>query len=59
VLSVPVAALVALAEGGYGVQVVTGSTTRYVGVQTGLFADGNVEISGDGIAEGVTVGMPK
>lgn len=59
VLSVPVAALVALAEGGYGVQVVNGSTTRYVAVQTGMFADGRVEISGDGIAEGTTVGMPK
>jgi peptidoglycan hydrolase-like protein with peptidoglycan-binding domain len=59
VLSVPVAALVALAEGGYGVQVVEGSTTRYAAVKTGLFADGNVEVSGDGIVEGMTVGMPK
>jgi peptidoglycan hydrolase-like protein with peptidoglycan-binding domain len=59
VLSVPVAALVALAEGGYGVQVVTGSQTRYVAVHTGMFASGRVEISGDGISEGTTVGVPK
>jgi peptidoglycan hydrolase-like protein with peptidoglycan-binding domain len=58
VLTVPVAALVALAEGGYGVQVVEGSTTRYVAVTTGMFAGGRVEISGDGIAEGTLVGMP-
>ncbi|MDQ7908989.1 peptidoglycan-binding domain-containing protein [Phytohabitans sp. ZYX-F-186] len=58
VLTVPVAALLALAEGGYGVQVVEGAATRIVAVETGMFATGRVEISGDGIAEGVTVGMP-
>jgi peptidoglycan hydrolase-like protein with peptidoglycan-binding domain len=58
VLTVPVAALVALAEGGYGVQVIEGSTTRYVAVKTGMFAGGRVEISGDGIAEGTVVGLP-
>jgi peptidoglycan hydrolase-like protein with peptidoglycan-binding domain len=59
VLSVPVAALVALAEGGYGVQVIDGSSTRYVAVQTGMFANGRVEITGDGIAAGTVVGVPK
>lgn len=59
VLSVPVAALVALAEGGYGVQVVEGSSTRYVAVKTGMFASGRVEITGDGIAEGTLVEVPK
>lgn len=59
VLSVPVAALVALAEGGYGVQVVEASSTRYVAVKTGMFADGRVEITGDGIAEGTIVAVPK
>lgn len=59
VLTVPVAALVALAEGGYGVEIVEGSASRYVKVETGLFAGGRVEVTGDGLAEGVTVGMPK
>jgi hypothetical protein len=59
VLSVPVAALVALAEGGYGVEVVDGTTSRFVRVETGLFADGWVEVSGEDISEGTTVGMPK
>ena len=59
VLSVPVAALVALADGGYGVEVVDGSTTHYVRVETGLFAGGRVEITGDGVREGMTVGMPQ
>jgi len=40
------------------VQVVQGSTSRYVAVKTGMFAGGQVEVSGDGIAEGVTVGVP-
>jgi hypothetical protein len=58
VLTVPVTALVALGEGGYGVQVVDGGTVRYVAVKTGLFANGRVEISGAGISAGVTVGVP-
>jgi membrane fusion protein, multidrug efflux system len=58
VLTVPVAALLALAEGGYGVQIVSGGATHLVAVTTGLFADGRVEVTGDGIADGVTVGMP-
>jgi hypothetical protein len=59
VLTVPVSALVALAEGGYGVQVVTGSTTHYVAVQTGMFANGRVEVSGVDIKAGTVVGVPK
>lgn len=58
VLTVPVAALVALAEGGYGVQVVQGGQTRYVAVETGMFADGRVEVSGGGLAEGTVIGVP-
>jgi peptidoglycan hydrolase-like protein with peptidoglycan-binding domain len=58
VLTVPVAALLALAEGGYGVQVVEGTATRIVAVQTGMFAGGRVEVSGQGLTEGMTVGMP-
>ncbi len=59
VLSVPVTALVALAEGGYGVQVVEGSSTRYLAVQTGLFAGGRVEVRGGGLQPGVKVVVPK
>ena len=58
VLTVPVAALVALAGGGYGVQVVTGTATRYVPVQLGTFAGGRVQVTGDGIAAGTRVGVP-
>jgi peptidoglycan hydrolase-like protein with peptidoglycan-binding domain len=58
VLAAPVAALLALREGGYGVQVVTGSATTIVPVVTGLFANGLVEISGPDVAEGVEVGVP-
>lgn len=58
VLTVPVAALLALAEGGYGVQAVEGTATRIVPVKTGLFAGGRVEVSGDGLTDGMTVGMP-
>jgi peptidoglycan hydrolase-like protein with peptidoglycan-binding domain len=58
VLTVPVAALLALAEGGYGVEVVEGNGTRIAAVQTGLYAGGRVEITGDGVVEGAAVGMP-
>ncbi|GIG68557.1 efflux RND transporter periplasmic adaptor subunit [Phytomonospora endophytica] len=58
VLTVPVAALLALGDGGYGVQVVDAGATRIVPVETGLFAGGRVEVSGAGLAEGMTVGMP-
>jgi peptidoglycan hydrolase-like protein with peptidoglycan-binding domain len=59
VLTVPVTALVALAEGGYGVEVVESSGTRYVPVSTGLFSGGRVEVEGVGIDEGTRVGVPK
>lgn len=58
VLTVPVAALVALPQGGFGVEVVKGTHSSYVPVDTGLFADGRVEISGAGITAGTKVGMP-
>lgn len=58
VLTVPVAALLALAEGGYGLEVVTPGGSRLVAVEVGLFADGQVEVRGPGITEGQTVGMP-
>ncbi|GAB2571948.1 peptidoglycan-binding protein [Kribbella endophytica] len=55
VLVVPVAALLALREGGYAVQVVNGTSTSLVGVKTGMFADGNVEITGAGLRAGQKV----
>jgi peptidoglycan hydrolase-like protein with peptidoglycan-binding domain len=58
VLLVPVSALLALAEGGYGLEVVReDGTTKIVRVDTGLFADGKVEVRGAGIAEGTVVGV--
>jgi peptidoglycan hydrolase-like protein with peptidoglycan-binding domain len=59
VLTVPVSALLALREGGYGVEVVTGSSSRLVAVKAGLFADGRVEISGAQISEATVVGVAK
>ena len=58
VLVVPVPALLALAEGGYGLEVVEAGGSRIVAVRTGLFADGKVEISGAGLRAGTKVGMP-
>ncbi|GID23578.1 peptidoglycan-binding protein [Paractinoplanes abujensis] len=58
VLTVPVAALLALAEGGYGLELVESGARRIVAVKTGLFADGRVEVSGAGLQPGVQVGMP-
>jgi peptidoglycan hydrolase-like protein with peptidoglycan-binding domain len=58
VLLVPVSALLALAEGGYGLEVVRDDgTTKVVRVDTGLFADGKVEVRGAGIAKGTVVGV--
>lgn len=61
VLAVPVTALVALAEGGYGVQVPDASAAtgyRYVAITVGMYTDDFVEISGDGIEEGTVVVVP-
>lgn len=55
VLAVPVAALLALREGGYAVEVVDAGQRRLLAVDAGLFADGMVEVTGDGLAEGDTV----
>jgi peptidoglycan hydrolase-like protein with peptidoglycan-binding domain len=58
VLTVPVAALTVLADGRYGVQVVTGSTSQVLPVELGMFAGGRVQVSGAGITEGTQVGVP-
>jgi len=51
VLVAPIEALIALREGGYAVQTPTG----LIAVHTGMFADGWVEITGDGLTEGTDV----
>ena len=59
VLAVPVNALLALSEGGYGVRVLDGSPSgRIVAVSTGLFARGQVEVSGEDLSEGLAVEVP-
>lgn len=59
VLAVPVNALVARTGGGYAVQAVTGGDVEHVPVTLGMFADGLVEISGEGVTEGMKVGVPR
>lgn len=61
VLYVPVEALLALDSKTFGVELAgkgKNGTGKKVPVTTGLFADGQVEISGDGIAEGDDVVVP-
>lgn len=56
VLAVPVNALLALSEGGYALQVATGKgAPRLIRVELGLFADNLVEVTGDGLTEGMRV----
>jgi peptidoglycan hydrolase-like protein with peptidoglycan-binding domain len=60
VLAVPVTALLALAGGGYGVELSRADgTTRLVGVETGVYADGYVQVMGAGIEEGASVVVPE
>jgi multidrug efflux system membrane fusion protein len=40
------------------VQVVDAGATRILAVETGLFADGKVEITGSGLRPGTRVAMP-
>jgi putative peptidoglycan binding protein len=59
VLAVPVDALLATADGSYVVEKVgSGGTTTRVPVETGAFADGWVEVTGD-LAEGDEVVVPE
>jgi hypothetical protein len=61
-LAVPVIALVALAGGGYAVEVITGSgghaASHLVPVRTGLFSATLVQVSGPGLAAGQDVEVP-
>jgi len=58
VLSVPIEALLGLREGGFGVQVVEGTSTRIVPVTVGTYGTSQVEISGTGLRAGMRVGVP-
>jgi hypothetical protein len=59
VLTVPVDALLALQEGGYAVEVVEDDgSTRLVGVDLGLFADGRVQVEG-AVTEADRVVVPR
>ena len=58
VLAVPISALVALAGGGYAVDVVEGGAVHLVAVQTGLFSQTLVQVSGAGLAAGMDVEVP-
>ncbi|MGI9528998.1 MAG: peptidoglycan-binding protein [Acidimicrobiia bacterium] len=59
VLVVPVTALLALAEGGYAVEVVdSNGATVLVAVDPGLFADGFVEVTSSGLEPGMQVLVP-
>jgi hypothetical protein len=56
VLAVPIAALLALAEGGYGVEVVGRTGLHHlVGVTTGVFTGSEVEITSAGLRPGTKV----
>jgi peptidoglycan hydrolase-like protein with peptidoglycan-binding domain len=61
---VPTTALVALAEGGYGLQVVDGTAadgvpaTHLIGVEVGQFTDGVVAVSGPEVVAGLDVVVP-
>jgi hypothetical protein len=58
VMAVPISALLALSGGGYGLEVI-GPSGRHtlVGVRTGVFASGDVQVSGRGLAPGTRVVM--
>ncbi len=59
VVAVPVSALVALAEGGYAVEVVQGDgSTTLVRVEPGFYAGGLVEIESGSVEPGVSVIVP-
>ena len=54
---VPIASLLALAEGGYAVQVVDGDDLRLIGVELGTFHDNEVSIIGE-VEPGAEVVIP-
>ena len=59
-LAVPIDALLALAGGGYALEVAEGRVHRLEAVSLGLFddADGLVQVSGQGVSAGQRVVVP-
>jgi peptidoglycan hydrolase-like protein with peptidoglycan-binding domain len=57
-LAVPINALVALAGGGYAVEMVDGAARHLVAVQPGLFSDTLVQVTAPGLAAGMKVEVP-
>ena len=58
VLAAPVTSLLAVLGGGYAIEIIENGLTKLVPVSVGLYADGYVEIDGDGIKEGTEVIVP-
>ena len=58
VLASPVNGLLALLSGGYALEIVAGTGTTLVPVETGIYADGWVEINGSGLQPGTEIIVP-
>ena len=59
-LVVPATALVALVEGGSAVEVLADDgSARLIGVETGLFVDGDVEVLSPELEAGTRVVVPR
>ena len=58
VLAAPVNGLLALLSGGYALEVITPTGINLVQVETGIYADGWVEINGSGIQPGTEILVP-
>ncbi|MDH3730707.1 MAG: peptidoglycan-binding protein [Acidimicrobiia bacterium] len=57
-ITVPVTSLIALAEGGYAVEVKTATGTEYIPVEPGLYSSGLVEITDGALQPGDRVVVP-
>ena len=58
VLASPVNGLLALLSGGYALEIVTPTGTSLVPVETGIYADGWVQINGPGLKTGTEIIVP-